>query len=190
MNLTRSTPLPSHSFPDEGEVRECEDCGAEWDTSEYDDPPPWPCRRSPLGSSSGPAPVSDRRSEKRSSSVTGEKLQMGPVCDWIRKQRCFLARDNRHTCEKRPGRAAIETCHLDRRGKGFDDWRVIEGEVRLRVAPGCPPAHDALDEHRDLDGIPHELIEARAEVEAVRLQKESPVDPPEHYQLKANGELL
>lgn len=192
MNLTRSTPIPSHSFPDEGEVRECEDCGAEWDTTEYDDPPPWPCRRTPLDSGSGPAPVSDRREEKRSSSVTGERLVFQPqLMDWITGRPCFLSGWRGHRCEGRPGRASIEPAHLENRGRGYTDWIVTAGSILLNVCPACPAAHDWLDgQERPPEGVGRSELEEMAAMWVAQHTTECPVEVPEHYRLKRDGELV
>jgi len=195
-----------HTWPDDAEPPvpypiECEDCGFRL-PSDTEPLPLCPGRREGRARLSRSSPprrrarlkaVSDERDRKRSSSVTGEKLVFGAVCGWIRDQhhrRCFLEQDHRHRCVSYPGRSAVESCHLDRRARGGRDWSVIDGEVSLRVVPGCPAAHDALDEYRECDGIPHEMIEARAEATAAWLQDRYPGDPPEHVQMCAHGEIV
>lgn len=180
-----------------GGWRECQDCGRELAPGVDALPlcPGPPEERSTLQRGSGPSPVSDRKTEKRSSSVTGELLVFGPVCDWLRIQSCYLTAQvgSVHTCQKRPGRRElIEVCHLKSRGMGGarHDWILVNGVVRLNAIPGCMVGHDALDNHRGTELLSAEEVREAALAERDRLQEECPVPVPEHYRMAARGELV
>lgn len=199
-----------HAFEEKpGGWRECLDCGKEMGPQEEAlplcpgppeerstlDPGPPLERKEPFNPNQPIARVSPDRDRKRSSSVTGERLVFGPVCDWIRTQSCWLTAQvgSVHRCRKRPGRRElIEVCHLKGRGMGSGrhDWIVVDGVVRLNVLPGCMIAHDALDNHRGTEHLSAEEVRDTALAERDRLEEECPVPIPEHYKLKARGELV
>lgn len=148
------------------------------------------------GSGLTPSPLrarGKRREERRRSSVTGEKLQMGPACDWVRRRRCVLSGrvsldGRRHECT-----GPVQACHLRPRGRGYGDWVVEDGEVLLAVLPGCPWAHDRIDGRVPGHGGRTEFEETWGVDlwdEAARLQRRCPLDPPEHYRMKADEELV
>lgn len=82
MNLSRSRPFPSHDWgdPDHRGDRHCQTdgCSATW-KAEYDDPPPWKCKRTPLKRGSGPKPVADGGRKNRRDSESGVKHIYGPA---------------------------------------------------------------------------------------------------------------
>lgn len=203
MTLTRSRPFPSHDWPEgykAGPPQTCTTCHTEWREG-FEAPPPWPCKRSPVDDGKPPQrkkglpSVSDRRDEKRSSPVTGEKLVNTEACGWVVRQgRCYLARAPfDHSCSRAPDRDPIEPAHVKPRIRGYDDWIVREGEVLLNVVGACPEAHDLLDgqirqDHDDRAW--RQFYRDMATDEAARLTGECPIEPPEHYRLKADGELV
>jgi len=139
-------------------------------------------------SSGRPKSVSDRKDKKRSSSLTGERLEFGKVCDWIRDQPCALADHLDHKCRFYGDRTTIEPAHLSARGLGYGDWVLLDGKIVLNVLPLCPRAHDELDGqlvgHGGRSQFEREYaVDPRFLVR--QLQKSCPVNPPEHYQLKA-----
>lgn len=188
MALLRDT---EHRFPEEppqDHAMECERCGfvlPAWGEAKPYCPG---MRQSRLESRSELRPVSPRRGRRRSSSVTGERIQYGEVCAWVRSLECIVARHPAHEC-----RGGVQPHHLDRVGKGYGDWRVIDGRVVLRVVPACDAAHEELDGRLpNHDGVLQFEREYGIDPEgyAMAIQERCPVDPPEHYQLKAAGEIL
>lgn len=124
MTLSRSTPIPSHDFPDQGQVRTCGDCGAVWNTGEYEDPPPWPCKREPLERTSGPKPVSDRRDAKRPD--LGTDLQ-----EYVEGLPCLLSGHPEHVCKGDV--VAHHVVHKNHAG----DWLERGGERVGNLVPMC-----------------------------------------------------
>lgn len=184
-----------HDFEEKpGGWRECQACGRELAPG-VDALPLCPGpreERSELERGAGPSPVSDRKTEKRSSSVTGELLVNTEACGWVVRQgRCYLARAPfDHTCSGAPGRADIEPAHVEPRIRGYGDWIVREGEVELNVVGACPRAHDLLDGQINDGPGWRQFYRDMARDEAARLTGECPIEPPEHYRMKADGRLV
>lgn len=146
MTLSRKTPLPSHTFPDEGKLRCCLDCGTTWDTTEYDDPPPWPCKRSSLDRGSGPAPVSETNSGRAHQRDEGLR-------EYVRRLPCVV-------CGSPPPNSA---CHVKNWGAGYGDWVVTpDGERVGNLYPGCVEHH--REEENALNSGP-ETFEKRHDID-------------------------
>lgn len=176
----------------------CQVCGFRLPSG--DDPLPLcpgdPDERSGLQRKQRLRDVSPDKDRKRSSSVTGETLVFGPICDWARGRDCWFADRADHSCEFYPGRRYVEPAHVMSRGGGGRDWRfaVIDGDQRLvsNVVPLCPLLHDLLD--GDVGGGGREDFERRFDCDldeiCLVIAEESGVEPPEHYKLIRDDEIF